>query len=229
MDGRLLVVEDDPQVRAMLVRTLRYEGFDVEPAPDAAEALAALRERPPDLVLLDLLLPDVDGMDVCRELREAENSVPILMLTARDGVEDRIAGLDSGADDYVVKPFDTAELVARVRSLLRRSRPAPDSHLRRFADLELDLGSRDVRRAGRALELTPREFDLLALLMNNPRTVIGRERMLVEAWGYRAAVETNAVDVYVGYLRRKLEEDGEPRLIWTVRGIGYVLREGHPG
>src|SRR5262249_36081865 len=189
----------------------------------------ARRERPPDLARPDLLRPDVAGWDVCGELREAENSVPILMLTARDGVEDRIAGLDSGADDYVVKPFDTAELVARVRALLRRSRPAPDSHLRRFADLELDLGSRDVTRGGRAVELTPREFDLLPLLINTPRSVIGRERMLVEAWGYRAAVETNAADVYVGYLRRKLEEDGEPRLIWTVRGIGYVLREGHPG
>jgi two-component system response regulator MprA len=225
MDGRLLVVEDDPQVRAMLVRTLRYEGFAVESSPDGAGALAALRGELPDLVLLDLLLPDVDGMEICRQVREAGSDVPILMLTARDGVDDRVEGLELGADDYVVKPFDTAELVARVRALLRRARAAREQPIRRFADLELDLATREAARGDRPLELTRREFDLLALLVENPKMVINRERLLTEAWGYRSAVETNAVDVYVGYLRRKLEEGGEPRLIWTVRGVGFVMRE----
>jgi two-component system response regulator MprA len=225
MDGRLLVVEDDPQVRGMLVRALGYEGFQVRGAPDAATAFASLRAERPDLVLLDLLLPDVDGMEVCRRLRASGDGVPILMLTARDGVEDRIAGLDTGADDYVVKPFETAELVARVRSLLRRARAAQERTERRFADLTVDLSTREVRRGERRVELTRREFDLLALLVEHPRRVIGRDQLLTEAWGYRSAVETNAVDVYVGYLRRKLEEGGEERLIWTVRGAGFVLRE----
>jgi two-component system response regulator MprA len=228
MDGRLLVVEDDPQVRGMLVRALGYEGFHVRGAADASAAFAALRAERPDLVLLDLLLPDLDGMEVCRRLREAGDGVPIMMLTARDGLEDRIAGLEIGADAYVVKPFDTAELVARVRSLLRRARAAEERTERRFADLVVDLAAREVHRGDRMVELTKREFDLLALLIHHPRRVISRERLLTEAWGYRAAVETNAVDVYVGYLRRKLEEGGEERLIWTVRGAGFVLREARP-
>jgi two-component system response regulator MprA len=228
MDGRLLVVEDDPQVRGMLVRALGYEGFQVQGAADAAAAFAALRAGRPDLVLLDLLLPDLDGMEVCRRLREAGDGVPIMMLTARDGLEDRIAGLEIGADAYVVKPFDTAELVARVRSLLRRARAAEERTERRFADLVVDLAAREVHRGDRLVELTKREFDLLALLIEHPRRVISRERLLTEAWGYRSAVETNAVDVYVGYLRRKLEEGGEERLIWTVRGAGFVLREARP-
>ena len=194
-------------------------------APDAASAFAALRAERPDLVLLDLLLPDLDGMEVCRRLRAQGDPVPVLMLTARDGVDDRVDGLDTGADDYVVKPFDTAELVARVRALLRRTRAARERPQRRFADLEVDLESREVRRGERLVELTRREFDLLALLVEHPRRVMSRERLMTEAWGYRAAVETNAVDVYVGYLRRKLEEGGEERLLWTVRGVGFVLRE----
>jgi two-component system response regulator MprA len=227
MDGRLLVVEDDPQVRAMLVRTLRYEGFEVESTPDGMGAFAAMRAAPPDLVLLDLLLPDVDGMHICRQLRQTGCDVPILMLTARDGIDDRVEGLDIGADDYVVKPFDTAELVARVRSLLRRARAAKERPRRGFADLEIDLATREARRGSRHLTLTPREFDLLSLLVDHPRTVITRDRLLTEAWGFQAPVETNAIDVYIGYLRRKLEEGGEPRLIWTVRGVGFVLREAH--
>ena len=225
MDGRLLVVEDDPQVRGMLVRALGYEGFEVRAAPDATTALAAVRGERPDLVLLDLLLPDLDGMEVCRRLRAEGDAVPVLMLTARDGVDDRVEGLDIGADDYVVKPFDTAELVARVRALLRRTRAARERPQRRFADLEVDLESREVRRGERLVELTRREFDLLALLIEHPRRVMSRERLMCDAWGYRAAIETNAVDVYVGYLRRKLEEGGEERLLWTVRGVGFVLRE----
>jgi two-component system, OmpR family, response regulator MprA len=226
MDGRLLVVEDDPQVRGMLVRALGYEGFEVSAAPDAASAFAALKVDRPDLVLLDLLLPDLDGMEVCRRLRASGDAVPVLMLTARDGIDDRVDGLEQGADDYVVKPFDTAELVARVRALLRRTRAARERPRRRFADLEVDLESREVRRGERLVGLTRREFDLLALLVEHPRRVMSRERLMTEAWGYRAAIETNAVDVYVGYLRRKLEESGEERLIWTVRGVGFVLREG---
>ena len=228
MDGRLLVVEDDPQVRSMLVRTLGYEGFDVASAADAAAALAAVREAPPDLILLDLLLPDRDGMDVCRHMRAAGNTTPILMLTARDGLDDRVKGLDVGADGYVVKPFSTSELVARVRALLRRARSSRPTPERRFADVVLNVESREARRGDRVLELTPREFDLLALLMDRPRVVLGRAELLTEAWGYQSAVDTNAVEVYVGYLRRKLEGDGDPRIIWTVRGVGYVLREGRP-
>ena len=218
------MVEDDPQIRAMLTRALSYEGFDVEAAPDAGTAMAALRAGSPDLILLDLLLPDEDGVDVCRRLRAAGERVSILMVTARDTVSDRIEGLESGADDYLVKPFSTAELVARVRALLRRARTRGDGNERRFEDLVLDASTHEVRRGARPIELTRREFDLLALLLDHPESVMPRERLLTEAWGYAAAVETNALDVYVGYLRRKLEEDGEPRLIHTVRGVGFVLR-----
>jgi two-component system response regulator MprA len=225
MDGRLLVVEDDPQVRAMLTRALGYEGFEVAAAADAGSALAELRAARPDLMLLDLLLPDRDGVDVCRQLREAGDHVPILMLTARDTVSDRVAGLEAGADDYLVKPFSTAELVARIRALLRRHRDRTKAPERRLGGLVLDGATREVSRDGRRLRLTRREFDLLALFLDNPGAVLPRERLLTDAWGYESTVETNSVDVYVGYLRRKLEEDGEPRLIHTVRGVGYVLRE----
>ena len=224
MDGRLLVVEDDPQVRAMLARALGYEGFEVILAPDAATAMAQMRAERPDLILLDLLLPDDDGVDVCRRLRGAGEHLPILMLTARDTVSDRIEGLEAGADDYLVKPFSTAELVARVRALLRRARDRSPGGRRRFGDLTLDATTHEVSRGDRALELTRREFDLLALLLDNPGAVMPRERLLTDAWGFESAVETNSVDVYVGYLRRKLEEGGESRLIHTVRGVGYVLR-----
>ena len=225
MEGRLLVVEDDPQVRAMLARALRYEGFEVTAAGDGAEAMAALRASPPDLLLLDLLLPDADGVELCGRLRDEGDPVPILMLTARDTVSDRVAGFEAGADDYLVKPFSTAELVARVRALLRRARDRPAPSTRRLGDLELDATTHEVRRGGRTLRLTRREFDLLALFLDHPGMVLARERLLTEAWGYHSPVETNAVNVYVGYLRRKLEEGGEPRLIHTVRGVGYVLRE----
>ena len=224
MDGRLLVVEDDPQVRAMLTRALAYEGFEVTTAGDAGGAMARIREAPPDLILLDLLLPDDDGVEVCRRLRASGARLPILMVTARDTVSDRIEGLEAGADDYLVKPFSTAELVARVRALLRRARTHAAERERRFADLVLDATTHEVHRGERLVSLTRREFDLLALLLDNPGTVMPRERLLTEAWGYESAVETNALDVYVGYLRRKLEEDGEPRLIHTVRGVGFVLR-----
>jgi two-component system, OmpR family, response regulator MprA len=225
MEGRLLVVEDDAQVRSMVVRTLRYEGFEVESAGDIATAMAAVRQSTPDAVLLDLLLPDGDGMELCRRLRASGALYPILMLTARDGLSDRILGLESGADDYVVKPFSTTELVARVRALLRRARSPKEKALLRFADVVLDPSSREVRRGDRVLDLTPREFDLLEFLMQRPRTALSRADVMTGAWGYGSVVETNAVEVYVGYLRRKLEEADEPRLIWTLRGVGYVLRE----
>ncbi len=225
MEGRLLVVEDDPQVRAMLTRALRYEGFEVAAASDGAGAMAALRAGSPDLVLLDLLLPDADGVELCGRLRADGDAVPILMVTARDTISDRVAGLEAGADDYLVKPFSTAELVARVRALLRRARDRPPPTVRRLGDLELDAATHEVRRGDRALRLTRREFDLLALFLDNPGTVLPRDRLLADAWGFPESVETNAIDVYVGYLRRKLEEGGEPRLIHTVRGVGYVLRE----
>ncbi len=225
MDGRLLVVEDDPQVRAMLARALGYEGFEVTAAATAEAAMTELRSGAPELLLLDLLLPDDDGLEVCRRLRAAGEQMPILMLTARDTVADRIAGLEAGADDYLVKPFSTAELVARVRALLRRSRDRSTGSVRRFADVTLDSSSREVHRGGRPLPLTRREFDLLAFFLDNPDAVLARERLLTDAWGFASTVETNSVDVYIGYLRRKLEEGGEPRLIHTVRGVGYMLRE----
>jgi two-component system, OmpR family, response regulator MprA len=224
MDGRLLVVEDDPQVRAMLARALGYEGFEVTCVPDAAGAMAGMRTADPELMLLDLLLPDEDGLEVCRRLREQGEHIPILMLTARDTVSDRIAGLDAGADDYLVKPFSTAELVARVRALLRRARDDSPAQVRRFDDLTLDTATREVRRGDRPVALTRREFDLLERLMASPGAVMPRERLIMDAWGFSSSVETNSVDVYVGYLRRKLEEGGEPRVIHTVRGAGYVLR-----
>ena len=224
MDGRLLVVEDDPQVRAMLARALGYEGFEVTAVATGAAAMAEIRDSGPELLLLDLLLPDDDGIEICRRIRAAGEHVPILMLTARDTVSDRIEGLEAGADDYLVKPFSTAELVARVRALLRRARDRTPGTVRRFADVALDASTREVHRGGRLVPLTRREFDLLALFLDNPDAVMARERLLTDAWGFASRVETNSVDVYVGYLRRKLEEDGEPRLIHTVRGVGYVLR-----
>ncbi len=224
MDGRLLVVEDDPQVRAMLARALGYEGFDVTTAATGAAAMAEMRAGSPELLLLDLLLPDDDGIEVCKRIRAAGEHIPILMLTARDTVADRIAGLEAGADDYLVKPFSTAELVARVRALLRRARDRAPGPVRRFADVTLDASTHEVHRGDRLVPLTRREFDLLMLFLDNPDTVMARERLLADAWGFASSVETNSVDVYVGYLRRKLEEAGEPRLIHTVRGVGYVLR-----
>ncbi|MGD9697048.1 MAG: response regulator transcription factor [Thermoleophilia bacterium] len=228
MEGRLLVVEDDPQVRAMLTRALGYEGFEVVGVPDAAGAMREMRDESADLVLLDLLLPDIDGVEVCRRLRRHGDLTPILMLTARDTVSDRVDGLEAGADDYLVKPFSTAELVARVRALLRRAREPAPPDVRRFGDLLLDAGAHEVSRAGVPLHLTRREFDLLALFLDNPGRVMARERLLTDAWGFQSAVETNSVDVYVGYLRRKLEEGGRSRVIHTVRGVGYVLRDA-PG
>jgi two-component system response regulator MprA len=223
--AHILVVDDDPRIAASLRRALVYEGYAVAVAVDGPAALAAARERPPDLVVLDVMLPHLDGIEVCRRLRAAGDGVAILMLTARDATGDRVRGLDSGADDYLTKPFATEELLARVRALLRRLAPRDQTDdLLRFEELALDPAGREVRRGERPVALTALEFDLLAYFLRHPRQVLTRERLLDHVWGADVAVTNNAVDVYVGYLRQKLEAAGEPRLIQTVRGVGYVLR-----
>jgi len=215
------VVEDDPQVRVMLSRALGHEGFDVAAAPDAAGCMAELRAVRPDLVLLDLLLPDLDGLELCRRLRRSGDRVPILMLTARDTISDRVDGLEAGADDYLVKPFSTAELVARVRALLRRveRRPAPPGDAVLIGELEIDPAGRLVRLGGDVIHLTPTEFDLLALLAARPGVVFSREQLLAEVWGWRDGSGQRTVDSHVRGLRRKLGSD----LVRTVHGVGYAL------
>jgi len=224
MTERILVIEDDSQIADLLRRGLIYEGYAVEVAADGESGLSAARDRPPDMVLLDLMLPGVDGLTVCRRLRAA-SAVPILILTAKEAVPDRVAGLDAGADDYLVKPFSFDELLARIRALLRRQQRAGTSDELRFADLTVNLGSREVRRGSRRVELTAREFEMLALFMQNPRQVLTRDVLYDRIWGYDFGGESNIIEVYVRYLRSKLEEHGEPRLIQTVRGVGYALRE----
>jgi two-component system, OmpR family, response regulator MprA len=216
----VLVVDDDARIVAALKRALHYEGCSVDVALDGPGALARAASRPPDLVLLDVMLPGIDGVDVCRRLRAADD-VPILMLTARDATAERVRGLDSGADDYVVKPFAYEELMARVRALLRRRSPVRRQRLA-YADVDVDIGAREARRDGRDVILTTTEFDLLCHFLRNPRQVLSRDQLLEAVWGGDFDAVSNVVDVYVGYLRAKL---GEPRLIQTVRGVGYVLRE----
>jgi two-component system response regulator MprA len=228
--ARVLVVDDEPAVRESLGRTLRFEGYEVAEAADGVDALAAVQSRGPDLVILDVMMPRMDGLEACRRLRSAQQHLPVLMLTARDDIGDRVAGLDAGADDYLVKPFALQELLARVRALLRRSllasaEPA-DASVLRFADLTLDQASRDVLRGERPIELTRTEFSMLEAFLRNPRRVLTRTMLFELVWGYDFGPGSNSLDVYVGYLRRKLEADGEPRLIHTVRGVGYVLKEG---
>jgi two-component system response regulator MprA len=224
----ILVADDDPAVRESLRRSLTFNGYEVSLADDGRAALAALDSSRPDLILLDVNMPHVDGLEVCRRLRAAGNDLPVLMLTARVEVGDRVLGLDAGADDYLAKPFALEELLARVRSLLRRSRSAPDQiadESLSFADLTLDPPTRTVRRGDRSIALTRTEFELLWVLMQAPRRVLTREFILDEVWGYDFPTTANSLEVYVGYLRRKTEAEGEPRLIHTVRGVGYVLRE----
>jgi two-component system response regulator MprA len=222
---KILVVDDERAVRESLRRALELQGYEVELASDGAEALARLAaDGQPDAVVLDILMPGVDGLEVCRQIRRRGNSVPVLMLTARDAVGDRVEGLDAGADDYLVKPFALEELLARIRALLRRSVPAPDGVLH-FADLELDTGTREVRRGGDTIELTRTEFNLLELFMLNPRQVLTRSIIFERVWGYDFGFASNSLDVYIGYLRRKTEAGGKQRLIHTVRGVGYALRE----
>ena len=222
---RILVVDDERAVRESLRRALDLEGYDVELAEGGQEALDHLgKGNQPDALVLDVLMPGVDGLAVCKRLRRAGNQIPILMLTARAEVENRVAGLDAGADDYVTKPFALEELLARLRALLRRAGPGPSEALR-FADLELDPGTREVRRGGERIELTRTEFSLLELLMHNPRQVLTRSIIFERVWGYDFGFASNSLDVYIGYLRRKTEAGGKARLIQTVRGVGYALRE----
>jgi two-component system response regulator MprA len=221
----VLVADDDRAVREALERALQLEGFEVELAADGDATLAAIEKRTPDAVVLDVMMPGLDGLDVTRRLRRTGNRVPILLLTARDAVGDRVEGLDAGADDYLPKPFALEELIARLRALLRRSLPSDLAEVLRFADLSLDLGSMDARRDGRRFELTTTEAHLLELFMRNPRQVLPRSLIYERVWGYDFSHSSNALDVYVGYLRRKTEADEQPRLIHTVRGTGYVLRE----
>jgi two-component system, OmpR family, response regulator MprA len=223
---RIFVVEDDQAVRDALRRALELEGYGVELAGDGEEALRRLDEREvePDAIVLDVLMPRLDGLEMCRRLRRSGNRTPVLMLTARDQVADRVAGLDAGADDYLVKPFALEELLARVRALLRRTANGAVEVLR-FADLELDAATREVRRDGELIELTRTEFSLLELFLLNPRQVLTRSLIFERVWGYDFGFGSNSLDVYIGYLRRKTEQGGRPRLIQTIRGVGYALRE----
>jgi two-component system response regulator MprA len=224
MQMKILVVDDERPVRDSLRRALELEGYQIELAADGREALYRLEgDSQPDAIILDVLMPGLDGLEVCRRIRAMGNSVPVLMLTARDAVENRVEGLDAGADDYVTKPFALEELLARVRALIRRSTDGTDEKLR-FADLELDPGTREVRRGEEPIELTRTEFSLLELFMRNPRQVLTRSIIFERVWGYDFGFASNSLDVYIGYLRRKTEVGGRPRLIHTVRGVGYALR-----
>ena len=225
---RVLVVDDDRAVRESLRRSLEFNGYDVSLACDGAEALAGIAGFGPDVVVMDVMMPRLDGLEATRALRAAGNDVPILVLTARDAVGDRVEGLDAGADDYLTKPFALQELLARLRALLRRVVPREEDadETLTFSDLSLDLASREVRRSDRPIELTRTEFTLLEMFLRRPRRVLERSFILEEVWGYDFPTTANSLEVYVGYLRRKTEAEGEPRLIHTVRGVGYVLKEG---
>ncbi|MFF9016511.1 response regulator transcription factor [Streptomyces sp. NPDC014870] len=232
---RILIVDDEPAVREALRRSLAFEGYGTEEAVDGVDALARMESYAPDLVVLDVQMPRMDGLTAARRIRASGSTVPILMLTARDTVGDRVTGLDAGADDYLVKPFELDELFARIRALLRRSSyasaagaPADGDDSLRFGDLRMDLATREVTRAGRAVELTRTEFTLLEMFLAHPRQVLTREQILKAVWGFDFEPSSNSLDVYVMYLRRKTEAGGEPRLVHTVRGVGYVLRGGGP-
>jgi two-component system response regulator MprA len=227
---RVLVVDDDRAVRESLRRSLQFNGYTVELAADGQQAIEAVARQRPDAMVLDMMMPRVDGLEVCRRLRSTGDDLPVLVLTARDAVSDRVAGLDAGADDYLPKPFALEELLARLRALLRRSAAdeVEPEDLLAFSDLSLDLGTREVIRGTRSISLTRTEFSLLELFLRHPRQVLTRSRILEDVWGYDFPTSGNALEVYVGYLRRKTEADGEPRLIHTVRGVGYALRETAP-
>lgn len=227
----ILVVDDDQAVRDSLRRSLAFNGYEVELASDGLAALEAIARRRPDAVVLDVMMPRLDGLEACRRLRSAGEDLPVLLLTARDAVPDRVAGLDAGADDYLAKPFALEELLARLRALLRRTQGALSDQINApltFADLTLDPMTRDVTRSGQPVRLTRTEFNLLELLMRHPRQVLTRAQILEEVWGYDFPTTANSLEVYVGYLRRKTEADNETRLIHTVRGVGYSLRETAP-
>ncbi len=229
MAVRILVVDDDRAVRESLRRSLSFNGYSVALAQDGLEALDLIASDRPDALVLDVMMPRLDGLEVCRQLRSTGDDLPILVLTARDSVSERVAGLDAGADDYLPKPFALEELLARMRALLRRTTPDDgESPAMTFADLSLDPVTREVTRGQRQISLTRTEFALLEMLIANPRRVLTRSRILEEVWGFDFPTSGNALEVYVGYLRRKTEAEGEPRLIHTVRGVGYVLRETPP-
>lgn len=229
MPSRVLVVDDDAKITSFLRRSLALEGYDVTVANSGGEALKVVSEAPPDLMVLDIMMPDIDGMEVCRRIRAAGEEFPVLMLTAKDSITDRVKGLDQGADDYLVKPFALEELLARLRALTRRAQgPREEEHapgVLHYADVRLDPASREAYRGSRVIELTAKEFELLAVFLNHPRQVLTRDTLMEKVWGYDYSGESNVLEVYVGYLRQKLEAGGEPRLIQTVRGVGYVLKE----
>jgi two-component system, OmpR family, response regulator MprA len=225
---RVLVVDDDRAVRESLRRSLEFNGFEVALASDGAEALAGIAATDPDVVVMDVMMPRLDGIEATKALRTAGNDLPILVLTARDAVGDRVEGLDAGADDYLTKPFALQELLARLRALLRRAIPreeGAEDEVLTFSDLSMDVATREVRRRDRLIELTRTEFTLLEMFLRRPRRVLERSFILEEVWGYDFPTTANSLEVYVGYLRRKTEAEGEPRLIHTVRGVGYVLKE----
>lgn len=224
MNARILLIEDDEGIVKFLKRALAYEGYTVDAATDGQTGLILARDNPPDLVVLDLMLPGIDGLEVCRRLRSG-GPVPILILTAKDSVGDRVLGLDMGADDYMVKPFELDELLARIRALLRRTQPASRPKVLRFSDLSLDTGTRQAARGERVISLTAKEYELLELFLRHPRQVLTRDVIFDRVWGYDFGGESNIIEVYIRYLRQKLEAEGEERLLHTVRGMGYVLRE----
>lgn len=226
LPDRILVIDDETKIVDFVRRGLIYEGYEVDVAYDGLSGLSLARNTPPDLIVLDIMMPGLDGLEVCRRLRaEGWTELPILMLTAKDAVPDRVAGLDAGADDYLVKPFAFDELLARIRALLRRRRPAEEGQVLRFADVIANPATREVRRGDRVVSLTAKEFDLLELFMRHPRQVLTRDTIYEHVWGYDFGGESNIIEVYIRYLRSKLEAEGEPRLLQTVRGVGYVLRE----
>lgn len=224
MKAHILAVDDDPPITDLLRRILAYEGYSVAVATSGNAAFARALEHPPDLIILDVMLPEIDGLEIARRLRESGDNVPVLMLTARDTVADRVNGLEAGADDYLIKPFAPQELLARVKALLRRNQPERHETLH-YADIELDTGTRVAYRSGHEIELSPTEYELLALFLRRPRQVLTRDIILDRVWGMDFEGSMNVIDVYIGYLRAKLEAGGKSRLIHTVRGVGYVFKE----
>ena len=221
---RILVVDDEPAVRVALSRILTGAGFEVLTAADGPQALDQVASDPPDAVILDVLMPGMDGLEACRKLREIDGEIPVLMLTARDAIEDRVTGLDAGADDYLAKPFALEELLARIRALLRRAAPEQDGKPLEFEDIVLDRSKQQVWRGERTLQLTRTEFSLLELFLSNPDKVLSRSEIFESVWGYDFGYASNSLEVYIGHLRKKTEAEGEPRVIHTVRGVGYALR-----
>ncbi|NBD17222.1 MAG: response regulator [Cyanobacteria bacterium] len=224
MAARILIVEDELKLAQFIELELQYEGYEVTTATDGFDGLSQARESTPDLLILDWMLPGISGLEICRRLRQTGSTVPVILLTAKDEISDRVEGLDAGADDYVVKPFSIEELFARVRAHLRRTQEE-ETDVLQFGDLKLNTSTREVYRGDRAIELTAKEFELLRYLLNHPRQVLTRDQILERVWGYDFMGDSNIIEVYIRYLRLKLEDQGEPRLIQTVRGVGYVLRE----